>query len=81
MRLVGATHFVDINGPNICRVLGERQVLLLVDKISTDVLRADAEPDLAFERIKKSRAPIGRLIMDQSVMSGIGNIYRTEILW
>ena len=81
MRLVGATHFVDIIGPNICRVLGERQVLLLVDKISTDVLRADAEPDLAFERIKKSRAPIGRLIMDQSVMSGIGNIYRTEILW
>ena len=25
--------------------------------------------------------PIGQLIMDQSIMAGIGNIYRTEILW
>jgi endonuclease VIII len=45
------------------------------------VLRSDANPDLAFNKITKSKAPIGRLIMDQSVMAGIGNIYRSEILW
>ncbi|MEM8537806.1 MAG: formamidopyrimidine-DNA glycosylase, partial [Pseudomonadota bacterium] len=31
--------------------------------------------------IRKSRAPIARLLMDQKVISGIGNIYRAEILW
>ena len=44
-------------------------------------VRPDANPDFAFEKISRSKAPIGRLIMDQSVMAGIGNIYRSEILW
>ena len=81
VRLVSGTHSVDINGPTICRVLGPEDVLMLISRIGPDVLRADAEPDLAFEKIAKSKAPIGRLIMDQSVMAGIGNIYRSEILW
>ena len=81
VRLVSGTHSVDINGPTICRVLGPEDVLMLTARIGPDVLRADAKPDLAFEKIAKSKAPIGRLIMDQSVMAGVGNIYRSEILW
>ncbi len=81
VRLVGSTHVVDINGPNTCEVLDEPQLLALIDRIGPDVLRADADPDQAFRRITKSKAPIGRLIMNQAVMAGIGNIYRTEILW
>jgi len=81
VRLVGGTHVVDINGPTICEVMDAPALAALVDRIGPDVLRPDADPDRAFSRISKSRAPIGRLIMDQSVMAGIGNIYRTEILW
>jgi len=81
VRLVGNTHLIDINGPNICEILAEDEFLNLVSRIGPDVLRSDAKPNLAFEKIKKSKAPIGRLIMDQTVMAGIGNIYRSEILW
>ena len=81
VRLVSATHIIDINGPTICRVLAAQEVLTLINRIGPDVLRSDADPDLAFNTITKSKAPIGRLIMDQSVMAGIGNIYRSEILW
>ena len=81
VRLVSGTHVIDINGPTICQVLAEKDVLRLIDRIGPDVLRTDADPDLAYNRIKKSKAPIGRLIMDQSVIAGIGNIYRSEILW
>ena len=81
VRLVNDTHVIDINGPTICRVLLEKDVLTLMGRIGPDVLRPDADPDLAYNKIKKSKAPIGRLIMDQSVMAGIGNIYRSEILW
>ena len=81
VRLVGDTHFIDINGPTICRVLIGHQILALISRIGPDVLRSDSDPNLAFNRIRNSRAPIGRLIMDQSVMAGIGNIYRSEILW
>ena len=81
VRLVSSTHFIDINGPTICRVLAENEAIALINRIGPDVLRSDANPNLAFHKIAKSKAPIGRLIMDQSVMAGIGNIYRSEILW
>lgn len=81
VRLVSDTHVIDINGPNTCRLLDEPEMLALIQRIGPDVLRGDADPERAFTRISASRAPIGRLIMDQSVMAGIGNIYRSEILW
>ena len=81
VRLVGQTHIVDINGPTICTVLKTQDALLSMKKIGPDLLRTDAKPEFSFNRIAGSKAPIGRLIMDQSVMAGVGNIYRTEILW
>ena len=81
VRLASATHAIDISGPTICEVLDEPGLLSLQHRIGPDVLRADADPSRAYEKIGKSRSSIGRLIMDQSVMAGIGNIYRTEILW
>ena len=39
------------------------------------------DPEISFQKIQRSALPIGQLIMDQSTMAGIGNIYRTEILW
>ena len=81
VRLASKTHFLDINGPTICEVLDQSGIEALVDRIGPDVLRADANPEISFQKIHRSAAPVGRLIMDQSVMAGIGNIYRTEILW
>jgi len=81
VRMVSDSHVVDINGPTICELLDDTGLLSLVGRIGPDVLRTDADPDQAFARVARSRTPIGRLIMDQSVMAGIGNIYRTEILW
>ena len=81
VRLVSRAHVVDINGPTICKILDEDEFIKLLDRIGPDVLRYDANPDLAFDKIARSCAPIGSLIMNQSVMAGIGNIYRSEILW
>ena len=81
VRLTSKTHFVDINGPTICEVLDQSGVDALFNRIGPDVLRADANPDISFQKIQRSALPIGQLIMDQSIIAGIGNIYRTEILW
>jgi endonuclease VIII len=81
VRMVSDTHVVDINGPNTCEVLDPAEVAALTKRIGPDVLRKDADPELAFSRIAKSKVAIGQLLMDQSVIGGIGNIYRTEILW
>ncbi|MEO1694033.1 MAG: DNA-formamidopyrimidine glycosylase family protein [Pseudomonadota bacterium] len=81
VRLESATHWIDINGPNTCELLDPDALGALTARIGPDVLRADADPERAFTRIAKSKAPIGKLLMDQSVIAGIGNIYRTELLW
>jgi endonuclease VIII len=81
VRMISATHAVDINGPNTCEVLDDAGLAALTGRIGPDVLRPDADPALAFARIAKSRTGIGTLIMDQAVMAGVGNIYRSEILW
>ena len=50
-------------------------------RLGPDPLRADADPDAAWQRIRRSRAPIGGLLMDQTVVAGIGNVYRAELLY
>ncbi len=81
VRLLSASHVVDINGPNTCEVLDQSGLKALTNRIGPDVLRDDADPEKAWAKIKASRVSIGQLLMDQSVIAGIGNIYRTEILW
>lgn len=81
VRLAGESHHVDINGPTICETLSSMEVVALLARLGPDPLRDDAEPELAYARISRSRLPVGQLLMDQSVIAGIGNIYRTEILW
>ena len=81
VRLMSDSHVVDINGPNSCEVLDPAEALALVDRIGPDVLRPDADRERAWARISRSRTSVGQLVMDQSVMAGIGNIYRSEILW
>jgi len=50
-------------------------------KIGADPLRSDAEKTKFVERMRRSKKSIGMLLMDQSVIAGIGNIYRAEILF
>lgn len=49
--------------------------------LGEDPLREDARPEVAWSKIKASKKPIGLLLMDQSVIAGVGNIYRAEILF
>ena len=50
-------------------------------RLGPDPLRADADPKLAIDRIRRSRQAIGTLLLDQSVLAGVGNVYRAEALF
>jgi formamidopyrimidine-DNA glycosylase len=39
----------------------------------------DADPTTLYERLTKSRLPLKTLLLDQTVLAGIGNIYANEI--
>jgi len=49
--------------------------------LGPDPLREDADKELLWERMHKSKASVGLLLMDQKAVAGIGNIYRAEILY
>lgn len=81
MRIVGAEYGTDLRGPTRCEVIAEPEIADVVARLGPDPLRNDADPALAWERIRKSRRSIGALLMDQSVIAGVGNVYRSELLF
>ena len=50
-------------------------------ELGPDPLRPDADPDLAWRRIQRATRPIAALLMDQTILSGVGNVYRAEVLF
>jgi endonuclease-8 len=81
MRMVGAEYGTDLRGPTVCEVIDEAQVSEVVARLGPDPLRSDADPAGAWARITKSRRPIGALLMDQTIIAGVGNVYRSELLF
>ncbi len=76
----GTASYADLRGATACELLVPEQRDALVARLGPDPLRPDADPDRAWVRIRRSRAPIAGLLMDQTVISGIGNVYRAELL-
>lgn len=83
MRIVasGPPAYADLRGATACELMTEEQRAAVVARLGPDPLRADAEPEVAWSRISRSRTPIGTLLMDQSVVAGVGNVYRAEVLF
>jgi endonuclease-8 len=81
LRMEGSAFGTDLRGPNVCELLDEAQVDALIAALGPDPLREDADPLDAFDRLRRSRAGIGALLMNQQVVAGIGNVYRAELLF
>ena len=81
LRLQADDHWVDLRGPTACELMEPPEVDAVRDRLGPDPLRRDSEPERAWARLSRSRVAIGALLMDQSVVAGIGNVYRAEILY
>ena len=81
MRMVGTDYGTDLRGPTTCEVIHQREVDDIIDRLGPDPLRRAPDPAPAWTRIAKSRRPIGALLMDQKVIAGVGNVYRSELLY
>jgi len=49
--------------------------------LGPDPLREDADKERFWSKVVNTKKPIGLLLMDQSCIAGVGNIYRAEILF
>jgi endonuclease-8 len=82
-RLLTDTAVADLRGPTACQVLDDAAVEAVIAGLGPDPL-VDDGPEAerrVVDAIMARQAPIGQLLMDQSVVSGIGNVYRAELLF
>lgn len=80
LRLVGGGHAWDLTGAVTCDLREPDVVDEVAARLGPDPLRRDADPQRFVDRVRRSRRTIGALLMDQSVIAGVGNVYRAEIL-
>jgi endonuclease VIII len=73
--------WTDLRGPTACEVLAHDEVHGILARLGPDPLRPRADAALAHKRIARSRTAIGALLMDQTVLAGVGNVYRAELLF
>ena len=84
LRLLNAAWVGDLRGPTVCAVVGAEKVVQIQARLGPDPLRPDPASlaaDLALGRISRSARPIAELLMDQTVLAGVGNVYRCEVLF
>jgi len=85
LRITGPDHVAELRGPMICGLIDEQRRESVLAKLGPDPLY---DPDVAgdgegraWTRISKSRKTIAELLMDQSIVAGVGNVYRCEVLF
>ncbi len=73
--------YADLRGAIVCDLVTPQEAAAVRARLGPDPLRPDADPDLAWQRIRRSDRPIGDLLLDQAVIAGVGNVYRAEVLF
>lgn len=83
LRLMTDITAADLRGPTACVLQTPDEMLASVAKLGPDPLVGDpVENEERFvAAVRKKGTAIALLLMDQSVVSGIGNVYRAEMLY
>lgn len=84
LRLEGRSHVAELRGPMICALVDEEDRQSVLAKLGPDPLhRPDQDTGAlrSWDRIARSRKAIADLLLDQSVVAGVGNVYRCEVLF
>lgn len=83
LRLLTDVTCADLRGPTACELQTPDEVRATIAKLGPDPLVDDpAEGEERFVAVvRRKPTPIGLLLMDQNVVSGIGNVYRAELLY
>ncbi|QCB92431.1 Fpg/Nei family DNA glycosylase [Cellulomonas shaoxiangyii] len=84
VRLATDAFVADLRGPSACEVLTPDDAAAVRDRLGPDPVAVDdvdAAGEVVVERVTGRGVAVGQLLMDQSVVAGIGNIYRAELLF
>ena len=80
LRLADDTVAWDLVAPSTCELLDPAGVAAVVARLGPDPLRPDADPDRAVAALGAAPGPIAAALLDQGVVAGVGNVFRSEAL-
>ncbi len=71
----------DLSGPTRCELIERDERRRIEAQLGADPLRPRPDVATARQQMARTARPIGAVLLDQRVISGLGNIYRAEILF
>ncbi len=83
-RFFSGSTLAELRGPTVCAVIDATELQSILKRLGPDPLNPDRggrEAKRFIEKVMSSKKSIGELLMDQSVIAGIGNVYRAELLF
>jgi endonuclease VIII len=73
---------LHLSGPTVCELVDEPVVAGIVARLGPDPLRAEPDaPQRVLAALSRRSVPVGAALLDQAVIAGIGNVYRSELLF
>lgn len=81
MRLTTNDVTIDLAGPTACTIDDPSVRKEILARLGPDPIKPRQKPQKMYDKITKSKRGIGDLLMDQSVVAGVGNVYRAEALF
>ncbi|MEZ0446942.1 Fpg/Nei family DNA glycosylase [Cellulomonas sp. ICMP 17802] len=84
VRLASTETVADLRGPSACEVLDPGGAAAAIERLGPDPASTDdldRAGGVMVDRLTSRNVAVGQLLMDQSVVAGIGNIYRAELLF
>ncbi len=84
LRIWDKVQWLELRGPTDCSVWSEEKWASLLARLGPDPLNGGGRengPAKMMARIAERKTAIGLLLMDQSIVSGLGNIFRAELLF
>jgi endonuclease-8 len=81
LRMEGEENVVDLRGPTVCERIGLDQRDAILARLGPDPLDPKADRERLWAKVARRDTPIGVLLLDQSAIAGVGNVFRAEALY
>jgi len=82
VRLVSDHGWADLRGATTCAAITAAEAKAVLDRLGPDPLHnRPGDRDEFIRRLRRRKTAVALLMMDQSVLAGVGNIYRAEVLF
>lgn len=80
----GSSSTQYLSGPTICELIDPERRETIISDLGPDPLRPETHAgavDHMMERLGRRTVPISAALLDQSVVAGLGNVFRSELLF